>query len=49
MEQLQFNLPGEEETVLDANVHEQLLSVMANIILAIIAIERNTDDDHKSA
>jgi hypothetical protein len=49
MEQLQFNLPGEEETVLDANVQEQLLSVMADIILAIIAIERNTDYDHKSA
>jgi hypothetical protein len=36
MEQLQFNLPGEEKIALDANAQEELLNVMADIILAII-------------
>ncbi len=47
MQQLQFNLPGDEENAVDANIQEQLLCVMADIILAIIKKERKTDD-HKS-
>jgi len=49
MEQLQFNLPGEEKIALDANVQEELLNVMADIILAIITHERETDHDHQSS
>ena len=49
MEQLQFNLPGEEKLALDANVQEELLNVMADIIMAIITHERGTDHDHKSS
>jgi hypothetical protein len=47
MEQLQLNLPDEEKTTLDANIQEQLLTVMAEIILAILAVERKSDHDHK--
>ena len=49
MEQLQFNLPGEGKTALDAIVQEQLLRVMADIILAIITMERETGHDHQSS
>ena len=49
MEQLQLDLPGEGKTALDATVQEQLLSVMADIILAIITMERETGHDHQSS
>ena len=47
MEPLQLILPDEGKTTLDANIKEQLLTVMAEIILAIIAVERKNDHDHK--
>jgi hypothetical protein len=49
MEQLQLIPPEEEKTTLDANIQEQLLTVMAEIILAIIAVERNIGHDHKQS
>jgi hypothetical protein len=49
MEQLQLDLPGEGKTALDATVQEQLFSVMADIILAIITRERETGHDRQSS
>ena len=49
MEQLKFTLPEENEIELEASIQEQLLTVMAEIILTINAKERDNDHDCQSS
>jgi hypothetical protein len=49
MEQLKFTLPEENEISLEASIQEQLLTVMAEIILTIITTERENGHDCQSS
>ena len=48
MQQLLLNLPVTETNVLDLIVKEQLVELMAEMIRAAAAQEKETSDDHRA-
>ena len=49
MQQLQLNLASDERMVLDRIIEEQLVQLMAEVMLALIAREREAGDDGQSS
>ena len=48
VQQLQLNLASDGEIVLDPVVEEQLIKLMAEMMLAVVLRGKETDDDHRS-
>jgi len=48
VQQLQLNLASEGEIALDPVVEEQLVKLMAEMMLAVVLRGKETDDDHRS-
>ena len=48
VQQLQLNLASDGEIVLDPVVEEQLVKLMAEMMLAVVLRGKETDDDHRS-
>lgn len=48
MQQLQLNLASDDEIALDPIVEEQLVKLMAEMMLAVVLRGKETDDDHRS-
>ena len=46
VQQLQLNLASEGEIALDPVVEEQLVKLMAEMMLAVVLRGKETDDDH---
>ena len=49
MEQLQLQLPSEEQVTMDRVAQEQLVELMAEVMLAMTARGKETGDDHPSS
>ena len=49
MQQLQLNLPSEEQIALSPVVQKQLVELMAEVMLALVAGEREDGDDRQSS
>ena len=48
MQQLQLNLTSDGEIALDPVIEEQLVKLMAEMILAVVLRGKETGDDHRS-
>ena len=48
MQQLQLNLASDGEIALDRIVEEQLVKLMAEMMLAVVLRGKETGDDHRS-
>jgi hypothetical protein len=48
VKQLQLNLASDDEIALDPIVEEQLVKLMAEMMLALVLRGKETDDDHRS-
>jgi hypothetical protein len=48
VQQLQLNLASDGEIALDPVVEEQLVKLMAEMMLAVVLRGKETDDDHRS-
>ena len=48
VQQLQLNLASEDELGLDPIVEEQLVKLMAEMMLAVVLRGKETGDDHRS-
>jgi hypothetical protein len=48
VQQLQLNLASEGEIALDPIVEEQLVKLMAEMMLAVVLRGKETGDDHRS-
>ena len=48
VQQLQLNLASDGEIALDPIVEEQLVKLMAEMMLALVLRGKETDDDHRS-
>jgi len=48
VQQLQLNLASDDEIALDPIVEEQLVKLMAEMMLAVVLRGKETDDDHRS-
>jgi hypothetical protein len=48
VQQLQLNLASDGEIALDPVVEEQLVKLMAEMMLALVLRGKETDDDHRS-
>ena len=48
MQQLQLNLASDGEIALDPIVEEQLVKLMAEMMLAVVLRGKETGDDHRS-
>ena len=48
VQQLQLNLASDGEIALDPVVEEQLVKLMAEMMLAVMLRGKETDDDHRS-
>ena len=48
MQQLQLSLASDNEIALDPIVEEQLIKIMAAMMLAVVLRGKETDDDHRS-
>ena len=48
MQQLQLNLASDGEMALDPIVEEQLVKLMAEMMLAVVLRGKETGDDHRS-
>lgn len=48
MQQLQLNLASDGEIAMDPVVEEQLVKLMAKMMLALVLRGKETDDDHRS-
>ena len=48
VQQLQLNLASDDEIALDPVVEEQLVKLMAEMMLAVVLRRKETDDDHRS-
>ena len=48
VQQLQLNLASDDEIALDPIVEEQLVKLMAEMMLALVLRGKETDDDHRS-
>ena len=48
MQQLQLNLASDDEIALDPIVEEQLVKLMAEMMLAVVLRGKETGDDHRS-
>lgn len=48
VQQLQLNLASDGEIALDPVVEEQLVKLMAEMMLAVALRGKETDDDHRS-
>ena len=49
MQQLQLHLPSEEQVTLNRVAQEQLVELMAEVMLAVMAREREGGDDRQSS
>ena len=49
LQQLQLNLPSDEQIALNPVVQKQLVELMAEVMLAVIAREREGGDDRQSS
>lgn len=48
VQQLQLNLASDGEIALDPVVEEQVVKLMAEMMLAVVLRGKETDDDHRS-
>ena len=48
MQQLQLNLASDDEIALDPMVEEQLVRLIAKMMLAVVLRGKETGDDHRS-
>jgi len=48
VQQLQLNLASDGQIALDPVVEEQLVKLMAEMMLAVVLRGKETDDDHRS-
>ena len=48
VQQLQLNLASDGEIAMDPVVEEQLVKLMAEMMLAVVLRGKETDDDHRS-
>ncbi len=48
MQQLQLNLASDDEIALDPIIEEQLVKLMAEMMLAVVLRGKETGDDHRS-
>jgi len=48
VQQLQLNLTSDGEIALDPVVEEQVVKLMADMMLAVVLRGKETDDDHRS-
>jgi hypothetical protein len=48
VQQLQLNLASDGEIALDPGVEEQLVKLMAEMMLAVVLRGKETGDDHRS-
>ena len=48
VQQLQLNLASDGEIAMDRVVEEQLVKLMAEVMLAVVLRGKETDDDHRS-
>ena len=48
VQQLQLNLASDGESALDPVVEEQVVKLMAEMMLAVVLRGKETDDDHRS-
>jgi hypothetical protein len=48
VQQLQLNLASDSEIALDPIVEEQLVKLMAEMMLAVVLRGKETGDDHRS-
>ena len=48
VQQLQLNLASDDEIALDPIVEEQLVKLMAEMMLAVVLRGKETGDDHRS-
>ena len=48
VQQLQLNLASDGESALDPVVEEQVVKLMAEMMLALVLRGKETDDDHRS-
>ena len=48
LQQLQLNLASDDKIALDPVVEEQLVKLMAEMMLAVVLRGKETDDDHRS-
>jgi hypothetical protein len=48
VQQLQLNMARDDEIALDPVVEEQLVKLMAEMMLAVVLRGKETDDDHRS-
>jgi hypothetical protein len=48
VQQLQLNLASDGEIAMDRVVEEQLVKLMAEMMLAVVLRGKETDDDHRS-
>jgi len=48
VQQLQLNLASDGEIALDPVVEEQVVKLMADMMLAVVLRGKETDDDHRS-
>ena len=48
VQQLQLNLASDGEIALDPVVEEQLVKLMAEMMLVVVLRGKETDDDHRS-
>jgi hypothetical protein len=48
VQQLQLNLASDDELALDPIVEEQLIKLMAEMMLAVVLRGKETGDDHRS-
>ena len=48
VQQLQLNLASDDELALDPIVEEQLVKLMAEMMLAVVLRGKETGDDHRS-
>ena len=48
VQQLQLNLTSDGEIALDPVIEEQLVKLMAEMILAVVLRGKETGDDHRS-
>jgi hypothetical protein len=48
VQQLQLNLASDDEIALDPIIEEQLIKLMAEMMLAVMLRGKETGDDHRS-
>lgn len=48
VQQLQLNLASDGEIAMDRVIEEQLVKLMAEMMLAVVLRGKETDDDHRS-